>query len=142
MIIEKLDKQDIPQLLTLYKELTPLETSLDKAYEVYTRMAINSNYLLLIAKEKNEIIGSACGFIMDSLANSGNPILFIDSVVVKKNSRRMGIGSNLFLKLDEFAKKNHAASAILVSAAFRMAAHEFYKSVGFINDVRGFRKEY
>jgi len=142
MIIEKLDKQDIPQLLALYKELTPLETSLEKAYEVYTKMDINPNYLLLIAKENNEIIGSVCGFIMDSLASGGKPILFIDSVVVKKNSRRMGVGTNLFLKLDEFAQEHHAASAILVSAAFRMAAHEFYKSVGFINDVRGFRKEY
>ncbi len=142
MIIEKLDKQDIPQLLALYKELTPLETSLEKAYEVYTKMDINPNYLLLIAKENNEIIGSACGFIMDSLASGSKPILFIDSVVVKKNSRRMGIGTNLFIKLDEFAKKHHVASAILVSATFRMAAHEFYKSVGFINDVRGFRKEY
>ncbi|WP_019553125.1 GNAT family N-acetyltransferase [Propionispira raffinosivorans] len=142
MIIEKLNNQDIPQLLELYKELTPFENSLDKASEVYKKMDENPSYLLLIAKENNEIIGSVCGFIMDSLARSGNPILFIDSIVVKKNSQRMGIGSNLFLKLDEFAKKNHAACAILVSAAFRMAAHEFYKSVGFINDVRGFRKEY
>jgi predicted N-acetyltransferase YhbS len=142
MIIEKLNKQDIPQLLELYKELTPFENSLDKAYAVYKKMNTDPKYLLLTAKENNELIGSACGVIMDSLATNGNPILFIDAVVVKKNSRRMGIGSNLFLKLDEFAKKNHAACAILVSAAFRMAAHEFYKSVGFINDARGFRKEY
>ncbi|SEJ09704.1 Predicted N-acetyltransferase YhbS [Propionispira arboris] len=142
MIIEKFDKQDVPQLVELYKELTPFENSLDSADEFYRKIAKNPNYLLLTAKENNEIIGSACGFIMNSLYSGGKPILFIDSVVVKQNSRRMGIGSNLFFKLDEFAKKNHASCAIFVSTAFRVATHEFYKSVGFINDVRGFRKEY
>ncbi|WP_315072182.1 GNAT family N-acetyltransferase [uncultured Clostridium sp.] len=142
MLIEKLKIEDIPKLLNLYKELIPYTNSVQESIEVYKQMLEDKNYVILVAKEGNMIVGSSLGVVVKSLAVSGKPFLVIEAVIIKDEFRRKGIGRKIFDKLDEFAMKNKCAYSILVSSANRKEAHKFYESLGFIDEVRGFRKKY
>lgn len=142
MLIEKLKMEDIPQLLELYKELTPHTNSKEQSSEIYKEILEDKSYLVLVAKEENIIIGSAFGVIVKSLAVGGNPFLVIEAVIVKEGFRKLGVGRKIFNELDVFAKKNKCAYSILVSSASRKEAHKFYENLGFIDEVMGFRKIY
>ncbi|MDP4143832.1 MAG: GNAT family N-acetyltransferase [Bacillota bacterium] len=142
MIIEKLKVEDIQSLLDLYKELVTFKNSLEESVEIYKEMLNNDKYILLAAKNENELIGSALGICCKSLATSGKPFLVIEDVIVKGGLRGMGIGKKLFEALDEFAKENNCAYSILVSSDFRKEAHAFYENLGFVDGVKGFRKMY
>ena len=45
-------------------------------------------------------------------------------------------------ELDNYAHDNNCEYSILVSSGFRKNAHKFYESIGYNDDVRGFRKNY
>ena len=139
MILEKLKIEDLSQVIELHKTLIPFEISFEKSSGNYKEMLSNENYYLVVAKEDDEVIGSALGICCKCLAVS---FLVIEDVVVKEGIRGKGIGRKLMEALDEFAKTNNCAYAILVSSGHRKAAHEFYEKSGFIEDVRGFRKVY
>ncbi|MDP4159095.1 MAG: GNAT family N-acetyltransferase [Bacillota bacterium] len=139
MIIEKLKVEDIPELLKLYNSLIPFETSLEKSLRTYKEMLLDENYLLLVAKQHDLVIGSVLGICCKCLAVS---FLVIEDVIVKDGLRGKGIGRTLIDSLDEFAKKKQCAYAILVSSAYRKDAHKFYENAGFTDSVVGFRKLY
>lgn len=139
MIIEKLKIGDLSQVLELHSTLVPFEISFDKALEMYKEMLSNENYFLAVAKENEEIIGSATGICCKTLTV---PFLVIEDVVVKEGLRGKGIGRKLMESLDSFAVSKNCAYAILVSSDFRKKAHKFYENHGFTDSVRGFRKVY
>lgn len=142
MIIEKLQKKDINQLKEIYKQLVPFENSLDDMVKLYNKMINDDRYYLAVAKDNDKLVGTALGVICDDLALSGRPFMVIESVVVDENYRGMGIGREIFEKLDEFARKNNACDCLVVSSGNRKIAHKFYYDMGFTDDVRGFRKIY
>jgi len=141
-MIEKLQRRDIPSLLELYKELTSFKNSPEKSLEIYDRVENNENYLILVAKENDAVIGTALAIVVDSLSVGGKPFMVIEAVVVKSTFRNRGIAKALFVRLDEFAQAKHCGYAILVSSAGRTNAHKFYENMGFGDAVRGFRKRY
>lgn len=139
MVIEKLKVEDISDILELYSALIPFEISIGKSFEIYKEMLMDENYLLLVAKEDNRVLGSALGIYCKGLVV---PFLVVEDVIVKEGLRGKGVGRKLMESLDEFAIRKHCAYAILVSSAFRKEAHKFYENVGFKDSVQGFRKIY
>lgn len=139
MIIEKLKIEDILDLLELYSTLIPFKISVDNSFETYKEMLMDENYLLLVAKEDNRVLGSALGICCKGLTVH---FLVVEDVIIKEGLRGKGIGRKLMESLDEFAKRKQCAYAILVSSGFRKEAHKFYENVGFQDCVQGFRKIY
>lgn len=140
--IERLKKEDIPQLLELYKELVLFDNKVCEAEKLYEEIIKDDNYYLIAAKKDNELLGSMLGVCCKSLASMGEPFLVIEDVVVKENTRGMGIGKKLMDEIDKFAIEKRCNYAILVSSDHREAAHKFYEKVGFVDGVLGFRKVY
>jgi GNAT superfamily N-acetyltransferase len=139
MIIEKLKIEELLQVLELHKDIIPFAISFDKAFEMYNEMLLDDNYFVVVAKEEEEVIGSAIGICCKTLTV---PFLIIEDVVVKEGLRGKGIGKKIMESLDSFAEGKNCAYAILVSSDFRKKAHKFYESHGFTDGVRGFRKVY
>lgn len=92
MIIEKLNIDDLSQVLELHSTLIPFEISFDKPFEIYKEMLKNENYYLVVAKEDNKVIGSAIGICCKCLAVS---FLVIEDVTVKEGLRGKGLGKKL-----------------------------------------------
>lgn len=139
MEILKMTQDDLHQIQDLYIELVPGGCSLETLTRNYQKTADNKNYALLVAKEKDVVLGSAIGMIFTAL---DTPFLVIENVVVREDCRGKGIGRAIFDALDQFAKENQCGYAILVSSGYRQGAHKFYETLGFTDDVRGFRKYY
>ncbi|OOM78284.1 GNAT family N-acetyltransferase [Clostridium sp. BL-8] len=139
MIVEKLKIEELSQVLELHKDIIPFAISFDKAFEMYNEMLLDDNYFVAVAKEEEEVIGSAIGICCKTLTV---PFLIIEDVVVKEGLRGKGIGKKIMESLDSFAERKKCAYAILVSSDFRKKAHKFYENHGFTDSVRGFRKVY
>ncbi len=84
MIIEKLQRQDLPQLFALYQELVPFEMTLDKLLATHTDIEDNPAYFLAAAKEEEQLLGSALGICCQSLAV---PFLVIEDVIVTESEK-------------------------------------------------------
>lgn len=142
MIIEKLKKADIPQLLELYKELVDFENTREQANVVYEKMLADENYYLLVAKEEDKIVGTVLGIVCHSIPLTGMPFMVVEDVIIKEEYRRFGVGRKLFEEIDRIALENNCCYSMLVSSGFRKEAHIFYDKQGYNDEVKGFRKNY
>lgn len=142
MVIDKLQIKDIESLLELYNELVDIENDKDIAINKYKEILENDNYLLIVAKDGDEVVGSILGVVCKCLAMNGDNFLVIEDVIVKENARGHGIAKRLMQSIEEFAKSKKCAYSILVSGESRKVAHKFYEKSGFNDEVIGFRKMY
>ena len=136
--------EDIEGLDRLYLQLSGDDHGLSPRYkEIFAQMRSDSAYHLLVAvNEDNVVVGSILGIICKSLAAHYESFLVIEDVIVDDSLRRAGIGRALFEKIEEIAKEDSCAYSILVSSGFRTGAHRFYESVGYTENVMGFRKRF
>lgn len=139
MVIEELKPEYMEQVQALQWSLAPFGREKEEARRVLQTMLDSEDYFLAVAREGDEILGTATGVCCRVLSGS---FLTIEDVVVKEECRGMGIGKKLMDALDDFALRNGCLYAILVSSGFRKEAHRFYEKQGFTEDVRGFRKGY
>lgn len=137
LIITTISEEDLEQLQQLYVELIPEGCPLSTIKEMFQKVKEKKEYHVLVAKCGEEVLGSVMGIECIAL---DAPFMVIENVVVKASAHRQGIGRKLFETLDEIAKKRKCEYTILVSSGYRKNAHKFYESVGFTEDVRGFRK--
>ena len=139
MVIEELKPEYMEQVQALQWSLAPFGREKEEAKRILRTMRDSEDYFLVVAREGDEILGTATGVCCNVLSGS---FLAIEDVVVKETRRGMGIGARLMEALDEFARQRGCLYAILVSSGFRKEAHKFYEKQGFVEDVRGFRKGY
>lgn len=139
MVIERLNMEHLDQVVALQQTLADFELSPEEAKARYEYILNDPDYVLLVAREDSEILGTATGICCRALSM---PFLVIEDVVVKESTRGQGVGAKLMTALDGFAQEKDCAYAMLVSSGFRKEAHRFYEKQGFTEDVRGFRKWY
>ena len=132
---------DLESLAQLYEELIDERTDLSKMKENFKLMEVNPNYVVLIAKEDNSVVGSVMGIICLDLVGKCRPFMVIENVVVKSAYRGRGIGARLMEKIEEIGRKRKYYYTMFVSGGHRKKAHQFYKAVGYDLDlVQGFKK--
>ena len=143
MTIKKLCIDEIPELIGLYSQLVPDETNRPQvSQEIYRSILDNDDYLVLVAKESEKIVGTVTAICCKSLSLSGKCFLVVEDVVVEEGHKGKGIGRRLFEELDKIAHAKNCAYSILVSSGFRKGAHAFYEKMGYVDDALGFRKMY
>lgn len=143
MKIRKCLLADVPELVELYRELVPWNLEVESSIDLYQKMQTDDNYAVLVAEdEEGRLVGTAMGICCRSLAGGEKNFLVIEDVVVKETVRGRGVGKLLLSALDDYALRHNCSYAILVSSGFRKGAHAFYEKMGFVEDVRGFRKGY
>ena len=102
-------------------------------YSTLSNELQNSNSSYIVCKFKNNIIGFA------GLWRAVDDI-HITNIVVRKDLRKMGIGSILLEKLIEIAKNENANSITLEVNSKNVAAYQLYLKHNF--KVAGLRKKY
>ena len=137
VLINDMKKSDLRQIQNLYQELIPEGISVETLEQQFEKIDNQPEYCLLVAKEDERVLGTAMGIVCQAL---DTPFLVIENVVVDPSCRKQGLGRKIFNHLEGFAKENHCQYIILVSSGFRKEAHQFYEAMGYVEDVRGFRK--
>ena len=138
MIIEKLRPEHLLQAVALQQQIVPYHIDPDFALRHYETMTQRPDCMVLVAREDNEILGTVSGFCCHGLAGS---FLAIEDLIVRENLRGKGIGRQLMAAIDNYGRNQGCCYALLVSSGFRKRAHHFYETIGYTEDVRGFRKD-
>lgn len=138
MTIEKLQSAHVLQTVALQQQIVPYTIDPEQAVRHYETMQHQSDCCVLVAREGDEILGTVSGFCCRGL---GGTFLAIEDLIVREDLRGGGIGRKLMAAIDEYGRSAGCEYALLVSSGFRKRAHHFYETIGYTEDVRGFRKD-
>ena len=137
---------DLPRILQLYDELvittSKIESNKIPLLEDYQRTLneIDSipGYELLIAENKEEILGTVALLIMPNLSHHASPWALVENLIVDPNQRGKNIGRKLMEYSIYRAKEAGCYKIILNSNKVRRGAHKFYRALGFEASAYGF----
>ncbi len=138
--IRTLQAGDLPQLAELYRELVDQESVSANMQDTFAKIQADDRYCLLGAFEEDVLAGSVMGIICYDLIGDCRPFMVIENVIVSDRFRGKKVGRLLMEELENFAVRQGCGYAILVSSGYRTEAHAFYESLGYTEDVRGFRR--
>jgi predicted N-acetyltransferase YhbS len=132
---------DLVSLASLFEELVGEKTDITKMRDQFYRIQSNPNYVVLVAKERDSVVGSVMGVLCHDLVGNCNPFMVLENVIVRSHLRGKGIGRRLMERIEEIATDNKCNYIMFVSRIDRKEAHKFYESVGYgLDVVQGFKK--
>ena len=125
-------KEHLPEILELYKQLVPDESPLEinKANEIWNNIEKN-NIKYFIAIESNRVISSCYLAIVPNLTRDGKSNGFIENVITDEKYRKKGIGKEIIKMAIEYGKQNNCYKIVLQSSFKRKENHVFYEKCGF-----------
>lgn len=139
--IGPLSEADLGQLIVLQAELLDEAADLARMRTLWAVIDRDPNHLLLGAKEGERLVGSLAGIVCPDLIGSCIPFMVIENVIVAKDRWRRGVGRQLMLAVERFARARDCRYLMLVSARSREWAPAFYHSLGYGSaPYRGFKK--
>lgn len=138
MVIEKLQSRHVLQTVALQQQIVPYPIDPEAAAALYETMQHRTDCCVMVVREADMILGTVSGFCCQGLAGS---FLAIEDLIIREDLRGGGIGTKLMAAIHEFGKNAGCQYAILVSSGFRTQAHRFYEKIGYVEEVRGFRKD-
>lgn len=141
--IQPMKAEDQTQLSLLMMELTGTQTDAAVFGRTFRKILEDQQYILLGAYHNGELAGTAMGIVCMDLTGDCRPFMVVENVVVSANHRKLGIGRQLMLALEERAKERNCCYVILVSGKQRVEAHRLYESLGYRDEgAEGFRKHF
>lgn len=133
IVIRKGVKSDIPQVLTLIRELAEYERALENV-EVAEDQLLNDGFgpapvfEFLVALLKNQTIGLSLFYYRYSTWKGKG--LYLEDLVITKSYRGQGIGKKLLLETAKFALEKKCTGLYWQVLDWNTPAIEFYKSLG------------
>lgn len=125
--IEQLNKD----MLFSYKQLIDKCFGSSNSLEQYEKYEQNDNYVIIVAKKADEIIGSITLYKIDLFTFEFQPCLMLFNVAVKEEYRKQKVAKSLMDHVIKYAKENGYKSISLTCLDDAFNAHKFYESVGF-----------
>lgn len=128
--IRKGEKSDLPQILSLIKELAEYENALDQVSITLEQLENDGfsetpSFYLLIAEKNNEIIGMS--FYWMRYSTWKGKFLFLEDFIIKKKYRRSGVGKALFNETIKICQKNKLNGMCWQVLDWNTPAINFYK---------------
>ena len=125
--------EDLGTLQKMYGELDPArgEPELARLEEVWREVEANRSTTVWIAILDGEAAGSFVLAIIPALGARCRPIAIVEDVVVRPESRGLGIGRTMMRFAMEKAREAGAYKLMLSSNLQREDAHRFYDRLGF-----------
>ena len=90
----------------------------------------HENYIILVAKDNDKIIGSITLYKVNLFTFSFQPAIEIFNMAVLKEYRRKNIAKLLFENAIEYSKNNNYKSIYLTCLDTAYEAHKLYEKVG------------
>jgi len=134
MIVRKADKQDMPQVLELIKELAVFEKEPVSVVEVTVSeleeagFGDNPQFICFVAEANQEIKGLALVYFRFSTWKGRT--LHLEDLIVRESDRGKGIGMLLYKEVLKFAKKEKVKRVNWVVLDWNENAIQFYEKTG------------
>jgi GNAT superfamily N-acetyltransferase len=135
-------KDDLPAVLELYAQpeiddgdVLPI----DAAERLLDRFGEYPDYVLYVAEQRGEIVGSFALLVMDNIGHFGAPSAIAEDVVVAPHLHGCGIGQAMMRHAMDRCRRKGCYKLVLSSNAKRERAHAFYEALGFARHGYSFR---
>ena len=131
--IRKGVKSDLPDVLKLIKELAKFEKAPDEVENTIERMELEGfgsrpYFEFFVAEVDSNIVGLALYFF--SYSTWKGKSLYLDDLIVQKEYRGEGIGTQLFNELLKVAKESNCGKVHWQVLDWNEPAIEYYKKIG------------
>lgn len=131
LIFDKLKEEDLEEVAQLYDTDSITSTNRIKMKQTFDKIKDNPDYQMVVAKYNDVVVGFACVIINHDIFEDNNPFITIWSVRVRKEYRRIKIGTRLFEYIENMAKKMDCQFICLLADIDNIAANEFYKKLNY-----------
>lgn len=131
LIFDKLKEEDLEEVAQLYDADSITSTNRIKMKQTFEKIKDNPDYQMVVAKYNDVVVGFACVIINHDIFEDNNPFITIWSVRVRKEYRRIKIGTKLFEYIENMAKKMDCQFICLLADTDNIAANEFYKKLNY-----------
>lgn len=128
---EELKKEDLEAVRELYDAERPMNTNRAKMKKSFSGIKNNPAYRMIVVKSDEVIVGFANIVIHHDIFEECNPFMTIWSVRVKREYRRLGVGTKLFEHIENVAKKMNCEFICLIAERENIEANEFYKKLNY-----------
>ena len=139
LIFDKLKEDDLEEVALLYDAERPVSTNRNKMLQTFSKIKDNPDYQMIVVKFNGIIVGFAKVIIHHDIFEENNPFITIWSIRIKKEYRRLKIGTRLFEYIENMARKMNCEFMCLLSDENNVAANEFYKSLNY-EQINGYLK--
>ena len=132
--IRKLSREDLDALLNVYRELhvkydpLPLRSKLE---QLWKDICEDPRLIYIGAFDETNLVATCNAAIVPNLTRGARPFAVVENVWTHPKFRRRGIGSAVLQDLLSRCWDARCYKVMLLSAAHRGAAHEFYERNGF-----------
>lgn len=140
MTIRPMILDDVTKLENLMNHLGYPSTNL-KIQERFKKILNLPDYQTFVAEVNDKLVGFV-GMCKQAAYEFDDPYVRVLALVVHEDYRRKNIGQDLMLTVEDWAKKNQCTLITLNSGnrEERIAAHNFYKNLGYVGKSTGFSK--
>lgn len=139
LIFDKLKEDDLEEVAQLYDAERPVNTNRNKMLQTFSKIKDNPDYQMIVVKFNGIIVGFAEVIIHHDIFEENNPFITIWSIRIKKEYRRLKIGTRLFEYIENMARKMNCEFMCLLADENNVAANEFYKSLNY-EQINGYLK--
>ena len=139
LIFDKLKEDDLEAVAQLYDAERPVNTNRNKMLQTFSKIKDNPDYQMIVVKFNGIIVGFAEVIIHHDIFEENNPFTTIWSIRIKKEYRRLKIGTRLFEYIENMARKMNCEFMCLLADENNVAANEFYKSLNY-EQINGYLK--
>jgi len=134
-------RQDIPQLLKLYRHLDPddKETPIADALRNWEQLMLYVGSNILIGCVDENIVTTCTLIVIPNLTRGGAPYALIENVVTDSAYRNRGYGKAVLRAAAEAAWQANCYKVMLLTGSKRPATLKFYQDAGFEQSKTGFQ---
>jgi len=129
---------DLPAILRLCAQLGDAPP-LDTATRLFQRFQDYPDYVLYVAEQGGDVVGSFALLVMHNLAHLGAPSGIVEDVVVAPHLQGHGVGTAMMRFAMQLCRDKGCYKLVLSSNAKREGAHAFYDALGFARHGVSFR---
>lgn len=135
LIIEKLQKSDLREAISIYDSNHNLKTNYEKLFQEYDKIYNNLDYHNIVVKLDGKIVGMATIVINRDIVEELHPFLTIWNLGVHKDYRRMKIGTAMLDYICNYAKELGCDFISLIAEKDNAIGQKFYESLGYEKEV-------
>jgi len=127
---------DLPAILSLYRQLQPDDQELDHGLgeERFGEIQNLPNVELYVLEQTEQVVATAYLNVVPNLTRQAAPYAFIENVVVDEQCRRSGLGRLMVQAVIDRAWELGCYKVMLMSGREEPEVRDFYLACGFDGD--------
>ncbi|MGI5893191.1 MAG: GNAT family N-acetyltransferase [Candidatus Merdivicinus sp.] len=137
-IIREINRNDLPQLLELYKYLgeNPVPQDVDEIDRTWKQIRQFSGYHILGVWVGERLVSSCTLLIIPNLTHELRPYALVENVVTHPDFREKGLGSSVLSAAREIAQNENCYKIMLMTGSKKESTHQFYQQAGYSADLK------